>query len=684
MSAWLETWPVAVAALTVALAPGVLPAYALGLRGLVAWGTAPLLGGAVVGGAAVAAGALGIGWGWFPVALAVLVASGAAWGLRRVSRRGEPLPERRTDGPDRWVVALGAGVAVLATALQVRRTVLAVGEPGRIAQTWDTTYHLNSVALILDRGDASSLHMTLTRPEGGTAFYPALWHGLVSLVVRTTGAEIPVAANWVSTVTGSVVWALGMLALMRVLLGRNAVWLAMVVPSAFAFTQFPNRLFSFGILYPNLLSYALLPAAFALAAAGLLGVTGRRRVAPLAGLAAGCVALVLAQPNGLFALAFLGIPLVVAALAQATLRMLRRGAPMYRVVLPWVATAAGAAATLLVVSRIPIVAAFRGNVVWTTAGTVPNAFVEALTLSAMHPATTPNFPEPEQLGGGIANWAVAVLVVVGAVAAARIPRLTWLPVGYAVSGLLYVVVRAVDLPIRGALTGYWYADPQRLAALLPVLGVPLVVVACGTVVDAIARRAGAAARPAGSPRHAGAGRPAHPAVGYASVAVIALALTVALPRTETFRTSFQYVGHAYRLDPRAEGSTGLLDAEELALMRDIREIVPPGDVIAGDPADGSALTWALADREALFAYFGMANGDRAVIAQRLREATTSPDVCEAVRRTGVDYVLRGGTTINGGVSEGFEGLDGLVEAGVGRLVANRGDAHLYEITACED
>ncbi|MCO7274296.1 DUF6541 family protein [Cellulosimicrobium cellulans] len=678
MAEWLATWPVAVASLLVLFLPGVLPAYALGLRGLVAWGSAPLLGGGVIGIVAVVAGAAGVPWGMWPVVAGSVVLAAVALLLRRAC--GPWTPRVRGAHPSRRLLAAVVLVtSVTAVVLQVRRTLVAVGGPDRVAQTFDTPFHLNSVALVLDRGDASSLHMNLTVPDTPTAFYPGLWHGIVSLVVQLTGTDIAVAANWVSVLVGSVVWVAGLLALARTILGTSPVLLGLVAPLSFAFTQYPNRLFSFGLLYPNFLSYAVLPAALALCVLALVRRTGPRRLPPAAGALLGMVTLVLAQPNGLFALWYVVVPVVVTALVQTTGRLRRRGRGPVVAALPAVLTVVGAGIGYWALGRVSMVDQFREKSSWEVTASWRHAAREVLDLTAMHPSTTPNFPEPENLAAGVPNLVVAGLVVLGAVVCLTVARWRWLPFSYGIVAVLYVVVRGVDSPLRPLLTGYWYADPQRISALLPLLGVPLAVVGAGWAVTALLRLARV---PTGPFALHPDGRRAALVVAAVTV-VLAVAVSVLLPRTATMRESFAYVSHVYRVDPSAEGSAGLLDADEIEILETVAEVVPEGVAVVGNPWDGSSLTWALAGRESVFPHTGIRlDEDRLLVAGHLRDALTDPSVCEAVEDLDVGYVMRGGRLLWGTPPAGFEGLDGLVEAGVGELVAQEGDARLYRITAC--
>ncbi|MEK8228027.1 DUF6541 family protein [Oerskovia sp. M15] len=219
---------------------------------------------------------------------------------------------------------------------------------------------------------------------------------------------------------------------------------------------------------------------------------------------------------------------------------------------------------MVALGRLPFVSDFQGKVMWAVTSSWQHAVREAVGLSAMHPSSTPNFPEPENLAGGIPNWGVAVLVVVGAFAALRVRRWRWLPFSYGIFFGLYVLVRGLDT-LAGALTGYWYADPQRLAALLPLVGVPLAVIGAATLARLLLKLF----------RGRSAGR-VSPYVAAATAIVIGLGVSVLLPRTATFKASFAYMDHVYSVAPDSEDSAALLDAEELWLLGGSRTSSPRG------------------------------------------------------------------------------------------------------------
>ncbi|MBE9925729.1 hypothetical protein G8C93_07460 [Cellulosimicrobium cellulans] len=665
MLEWLPTAWIGLLAVLLLWVPGLAVGYAGGLRGLVAWGSAPLVSSALIGASAVVAGAVGVRWSVLVVLGATVVATGLAWGVRAVAGGWRSPRVDRSRSSWRQVLLTVVLSMVVAGALQARRLMAAIGGPDHFSQTFDAPYHLNSVRLILESGDASSLHMTLTTPDAATSFYPALWHDLVSLLVQLSGGTDVVApANWTTLVIACVVWPASMLVLARGLFGPRPVMLGLTVAVSFAMTQFPNQLTGFGVLYPNLLAYAVLPALLGLAWLALWRARGRARLAPLAFVGIGAVAMALAQPNGLFTLGYVAVPLLAHYVAHVSVRAWRLRRSLVGAVVPGVVLVLLCVVAYWAAGQVTLVDEFRTQVSWPARTNTGDAVNDALTLAAMHPT-------------GQSNVLVAVLVLLGLLVSLFVARWRWLPFAYVVLGWLFVVAASADSETRALLTGYWYGDVQRLASQLPLLAVPLATIGATVVVAGVASLARSAVAPS---------RLARSVFSLPVLAVLAgLVLVVLLPRTTLFKDSYDYVGHRYLLS--SESTTGtLVDESEMQLLDEVEQIVPEGAVVAGQPWDGSVLVWALSDRETLFPHLRMPlDGDRGVVAGRLNEAADDPQVCEAVSRLGLEYVLdMGGENFWGDDGARFAGLEGLVAAGVAEEVARVEDSRLLRITACGD
>ncbi|WP_148089001.1 DUF6541 family protein [Saccharothrix texasensis] len=628
--------------------PGLPVGCLLGLRGIAAFAMAPVISVAVIAAAAVVAGSAGVAWS-APVGLAAVPVAVGLAGLLAFLLRHRGLLSARTD-PRQIALAAVAG-SLPAFALAAIAVVRAVGTPDGVSQVFDTPFHYNALAHIADSGDASSLTLyALGDPETPGGFYPAAWHDLTSLVVMSTGASIPVAANVVCAVITVVVWPVGCLLLVRQLFGRDVAALAVAGVLSIAFPAFPWDLFGWGVLWPNLLGMALAPAGFA----AVLTVTGwvkddclgRGRAWLL--LAITLVAAGFAHPNVVFSLIVLSLfPAGAAVFARA--RALRADGRARRGVVECAAFVAVVFGGWLWAATTPVLADVRNWNAWKSFET-PAAAVGEVLLNAT------NLRE--------ALWLLSALVIVGTATARRTPAIRWVLAGHLVSGLLYVLAAALNRADTDLLTGYWYSDSHRLAAMLPITGVPLAVAGVlflsGKLLSGkLLSRARRLPRPAA-------------AVGLTAVLVVATAGLYSTDREARVAVTY----------PKAREHQLVTDEMREFYPR-IAERVPEDSVVLGNPFDGSVYLWALADREVLYSHLlKPKSAEQEYLARHLDEAATDPRVCAALARYRAEYVLIGRDDPAITAVEPYGGIAGVLGARGFELVDRAGSTRLYRITAC--
>lgn len=643
MSEWVPVLlPVGAAALLF-LAPGLLIGYAAGLRGLAAWGLAPALSTTAVASAGVLGPLIGVRLG---AALVAGMTLGLAWvaaGVVRVAgaRLEPPRPEPPRPEPRRILVA-GLGAAAVGSvpiALAIGR---AIGSPGRWPQTYDAVFHLSAIQQVLWTGNGSSRDLgTVAQPENSHAFYPAAWHDLVALVVQLTGTELVTAVTAVSLAMAALVWPLGCVFLVRQVLGpRRGPLLAAGLLSG-GFAAAPYLLLSYGTVWPNALATVLLPSVLAVVATVLglrprAAVDGRRAL--LVGLAAapGCV---LAHPNAAVTAIVYGTVLAPFAGARWVASARRRDRTR-RLAVAGVALVGLVLAVAWLFVASPFFATTRATN-WPARGTVAQAIGEFIGSAPV---------------GGPLPAVLAGLTMVGTWCAIRTPRLRWLVACHAAAGVLYVAARASDAPWAQALTGPWYNDAFRLAALGPVTGLPLAVLGVSRLV--VWRRPGWLRR-----EH----------VRWVLVLLVVLVTTQGM----SVRDNARVLGWWYR-------PTELLGPAEEALVRRLPDLVPVGTVVAGNPWNGSALVQPLAQRRALFPHLnGVWGADRTLLATALDRAASDAQVCVAARRLGVGFVLDGPSTFWPGDRRSlrYPGLEVAGHAGF-EAVATGGRLTLYRLTDC--
>ncbi len=633
------TWSAAAPALLVAAAlvvlPGLLVVLVAGIRGVLAAGLAPVLSVSVVAATAVVAQVVGMPFGAVALAAGTAAALLAAVALRFVVRRAGRVrsPGAEPDGRASLVAGLlGAVVGALSIGVGLAR---GMGPADRWPQTFDAVFHLSAVDHVLRTDDGSALTLgTMVTPGRPRAFYPAAWHDLVALVASWAGVDPPTAANAVALAAAAVAWPLGCVALTRVALGPGPGALAAAGVLAAGVTASPVLITGYGTLWPNALATALVPACLALLA-DLLRLGPRPAVPHAVGwplLAAGCVGLGLAHPNAVVALLVLG----TAALVVGWWGRGRRA----RVISAAVATAVG---WLVVLS--PAFDAQR-NTAWPARQRLPQALGEWLALAPQQ------VPIPAVVAG---------LALVGCVVSALRAELRWLLAVHLTAGALFVLVAGSDGRVSRLVSGAWWDDPFRLAALVGLAGVPLAALGLVCITRWSAARL---------PRAAGPGLAALSAVG-----VVLVVLTATAPGSaDTGRV----VATWYRPD-------SMLAPAERAFVASIAAMVPAGERVAGNPWDGAALSGPLARREAVFPHLvGRWGTDRDLLATSLSSVASTTEVCGALDRLHVRHVLVGPSGFWSGDRRraAFDGLSVAGHPGFTQ-VGGAGRVSLWRVTACD-
>lgn len=662
---WFTSLPSVLTAVLVLVVPGLVLGRALGLKAFALAALSPVLSMALVSVAGLLAPFLKIPWSLWPVAGLTAVAALGALGIRRAlpAKWREPHGGRGIDQRFWWAL----GGAVVGGAIICARMVEIIGSPEHISQTFDNIFHLNAIRYIEDTGQASSL--TLGAMTGG-GFYPAGWHAFISLVTQTSAAPIPVAVNAGNIAIASIAWPLGCVYLCQQALGqrRDAAVIAGILSAGFG--AFPLLMIHFGVLYPNLLSLALLPALLALGVQGLKlsAVPELRGPLPLIVLVLASAGVAQAHPSTFLAfLAFLS-PAVLYVYVVSVLKWRRDWAANKRRCVAWSAAllVGGAAALgLWILARPSFAAAF-----WPPVQSIPRALLQVAGNAPL--GTSPAV-------------AISVLAVIGVVLTARRQRQWWLIGVLLIAALLFVAVSSFPAGrLRYLLSGTWYSDSYRLAALLPVaVIVPAAVGATAAWTWLRSRLAGAGNGAPSSNTAPGATMRA-PLLSRkpvkATVSAVGAVALLVLTQLGSVPDMVSLARGSYALTPQSP----LLTSDEAAVLAELDKYVPADSVIASNPGNGSALAYALADRRTmqLHILISKENPDDKIILARLRNARTDPEVCPAVSRLGIGYVLDFGTQEVNNEHHPAPGLADLEKAGVARVVDQHGEAKLLKLTAC--
>ena len=635
-------WVSAIPSYLVVASVLILPGLAVVIAG---WGwrspgrllLAPAISTTIVAVAATLAPVVGLTWNLVPVALVTLLVVGIALLLRRRAGVDAPPAGRRPA----LVAVLSLAAAAAASVVFFAR---AFGAPDNIAQRFDNIVHLNAIGLALKSGSSSPFQIGATSDIG---FYPNAWHSLTTLGAELTGATVPVAVNGANLAIVSILWPASTMALAGAFFAQRRT--AFVVSAALStgFGAFPALFFNWGVLYPNLVGYAMLPAALAAVVTALpeRGAPAWVRSALLIALLAGGT--FLGHPNAFLSLLLFATVFVVTALAVDAVAARTRSS-----VIALVAAAAG-----LTAASVTTLAVFR--------------------TGAEHSGWSPWQQTSQSLGEGLfaaprgytPTVLVSLLLVVGFIAIARMPRRLPVLAPFALAVLLFVVSSGlrIDHPLRQLLTNPWYNDSNRLAALLPLVAIPVATLGAIVVVD-VARRLAARRRVPGWTT------PVLAAVGILAVFSVAVGPNV--------RIALGQVHEAYAYTE----SSLILSSDEEALLDRLADETPPDALIAGSPRTGTSLALAFAGREVTQRHvFGSPSPEQLFLNANLRNIDSDPAVCRTIDDIGIDYVLDFGRqdVIDPAGAAAYDGIQNLSPSEHLVLVDSEGpDARLFRIEGC--
>lgn len=637
-------WSGAIPSLLVAWLLIIVPGLAVRLAGwpvrsVTMYFFVPALSTAVIAVSSNLAHVAGVRWSILPVLVVTAAAAGVAYLVRRWVGADD------TTASSRWTIIAGAGGLVLAGAILIGQLTSAFVGPGNPSQTFDNIVHLNAIRLALDAGDASAMQIGAT---SDIAFYPNAWHSIVTLVAESTGVDAVTAVNAANVAIGALVWPASCLALAAVLFTERIGALIAAAALSTAFGAFPLLLLYFGVLYPNMMAYSLLPAGLAVVFLLLQPQRGRRRVQSAVLLAVVCAALGLAHPNAFLALFAMGTAAVGLTLLVSAIRD-RSGRSVVALVVSGVVLLPIGAA-LWRFARTPVAMSRWGP--WTdAAGALRDAVL-----------STPR--------GVPVSIVVVALTIAGIVGVIVRPSRAAIAAPFLVATLMFVLVSGtpVEFRLREWITNPWYNDSYRLAALLPIALIPLATFGALVMIDGAA----ALLRRVRAPRRL--------ILGLGAGAAVVVFLVGFSPQVSA---SVAETRGAYLLDSRSP----LLTVEELALIDRLDETVPGDAVIIGSPWTGVALAYALSGREVMERHvFGSRTESERYIDLHLRDIDTDPAVCAAVRAEGAFYVLDFGDRnmwSNPDVGTENSGVVNLPDSSHLVLVDSEGDAaRLLRIEGC--
>jgi len=634
---WAPTLAPALVAAALLVVPGLIVNLGLGARGFDALGLAPLTSLGVLAIGTLMVPAVVGRWSLAAVAGSLLLVTLVAV-LGRIAIAfwtGGRAPDRpELSIPGLWRVALGhrpaprwwmprrrtiwwLASAGLAAALVAANFVLGVRDPDLPSQTIDAGFHYNAVLAVMQSGFPDGRHVAAASGAAVTGWYPPLWHDLTALTSALTGVNVAIGANAVGWAIGGVVWPLSMVWLCsRILPHARLVTILALGLCCGAITLFPYLLLSFGVLWPNVLSLAAVPAAIALTlmVLHLMPRPGLSWWTVLSAGFLGSVGMFFAHPGALFALGIWAAVGAVLLSWRLVVRSGARGPGQLRRAVVWLVLGWSAALGLwAAMNLVPALNAVRDKN-WPEQMTMNQAMGQALTLSTV---ITP------------ASWALGVATLWGFYRLLKVPRLRWLLVSHAFLVFLYVLCAGSPGWLSRELTGFWYNDAQRIAALIPMTAVPLAALGITSGVDAVGRVVGRVSVDVLgrllSPRRA------------LGIAALGMLVVFSLIPGQGIRQGAEVLQDRYT---NTSFSHHLVSRDEQVLYEKLATQVPVGETVLGSPFTGAQFSAVWSGRGVVIPHTSSnPTPDVALVSTRFTSFTTDGQVCAALKRLKVGAVV---------------------------------------------
>ena len=664
---WLATIPLLLFAVVLAFGPGYAMGWALRVPARLRVFLSPLLSFALIAVSAIVLGKTGIAWNLISfVVVAVVLVAAAAGLMWLVGRRWPALASASWPGNDVPVAWPVVG-AVLGGFLVLHMTEDMVYGPEAFSQSLDNSFHMNAIRWIQEHGDASSLTLgAVSAADQQPAFYPAGWHDFVSLIYSTTGTSIATATIVTVLLAASILWPCSLVAL-SLSIPKLRRLQALAIPAlTCGFAAFPGLLLRWGVLFPNLLGYALVPSFVALMVC-LVQVMVRGEYAALLSLClaalVGVAGLALVHPNAVVSAVVFALPLVLAGVAWVVRS--RELASRQK----WVGSA------LLGLVILGCVGAWwflrpgaSASNTWEPMLTEGEALYQFLFLGLENANQLRDRFNPSYLAGFLALWGAGYLLYKR--------RNLWLIASWVLIGYLWIVSASVPRgEFRLLMVAPWYTDHFRLAALVVFPSVILAGIGLGGFVEGlltwVVRRVPRAARL----------KVATAGIGVATVLVLVIAgLSSRVPLVQEATLA---VSQEYRVTP----TSVVLNQDEMNVINEIPKIVPKGDVIVNNPWDGSAYIYALADRHLTGYHFEFETSPKySAIMHNLKDARTNPEVCREVNKYKAHWYVHLENQLNFGpdAQKNYDGLVAAIDTDVLTPVYSSGPMTLYRISACDN
>lgn len=529
-----------------------------------------------------------------------------------------------------------------------------LGNPNNFLQYDDNYTHIAFINHTIQTGIFStlkasvfdSLPLLTPQPFSGSWYYPLAFHSFASVAALLTHCSIGMAENAVNVVWTGLVYPLGLFSLVSKIFGKK-IQAAVIAPfAAFSNMAFPVRMLTVHGPFPNMLAFCCVPVAVYLFVQILdsivLSISHKhgeksQRASNVFMLISVLLGIIFCHPNGAFFWAILVFPYVLVSFIPRMVANKYAGKKNKVAIL----VALEVFCIVLCVGAWTIIlrSSFMSSIVHFVWGWDINPLDSIINVATQ--SFIMNAPEV----------VCAALFWIGFIHALVVKESRWYACSLLFVSVFFVVGLMGNVDIKRFLIGFWYTDPERIAAIMCITSTPLVLQGGVDIVSAVSSILQKIKHMVGEMRstesnHSRISRRRNSLLKSAIAVLLSIPVIYALwtpvdplllqaQEPSRFQMSLCWMSESYIPQDWKTYSTS-----EQAFVKRVKEIV--GDsVVLNNPFDGSSLAYAIDGLNVYYKFKFNENEtpESRLIREKLNHVFYEKSVQDAVRSVGAQYFI---------------------------------------------
>lgn len=496
----------------------------------------------------------------------------------------------------------------------------------------DNMTHLGAIKSMIDGGslnifasNAYSATAYAEVPAHPSGYYPAAYYLIAAIAGSIPGVITSTAENAANVAFTITCFPLGMCALIDCLIDRKDKWNHWLAASVLtcAFLAFPLRMLTVHGAFPNFGAFCLVPSLCALfiRVLSLIIEQSDNPIPSALGFVLASAGTAATHPNAIFFASVILLPYLIMNFVPKLIRSkheqskktdcfvrLTQLGLMALYILLWV-----------LLNRSSVMAGIVGFS-WTWSMGALEKIAALITCSYYF---------------GVQQLPLAVLVAIGAVSGIRNRDNHWVVIAYLLCCALFCFGAVDSKLIKQLAIGFWYTDPERIAAMLSIAAIPVAALGLSTLLSCIEKVLFRSAEASTNRRSS---------VVTNVLALILLAFLLYdtgdfLPsdsQASQWTTAMGQVKGVYSSEPFQPYTK-----DEQAFVEKVKNYLPSNELVINFPYDGSIFSYPINN---LNVYYKAKSLDNETVESRLirtglNHIATDSDVQNAIREIGAKYVL---------------------------------------------